>query len=316
MKRASMDIGSNTVRLLLAKNSGNIWERVEILHEVTGLSRRFDPVTQTIHPEQMERTVAAVERFCKQAKAFGTPDVRMACTGITRKAGNTPDFLGEVFARTGQKPVVIPGKKEAALSAEGAMFKLQLSHTPFLLFDIGGQSTEIIVSDAKGRAKHIVSLDLGVVRLTETYFTKQGGTRAQIEKMREEIAEFIVPQAKVIADFDFSPALLAGTAGTPTSLAAMGQKLRQYSPELVEGYVLQQENLHLMIEQCVNVAPARLMEIFPSLEKGREDLILAGMLICDEMMRNFDFSELTVTEGGLLEGLVLASSFPVSAVSD
>jgi exopolyphosphatase / guanosine-5'-triphosphate,3'-diphosphate pyrophosphatase len=296
MKRASLDIGSNTVRLLIAQKSAKHWERLELGHQVTRLSGHFDGSLQA---EAIDRTVGAIAKFSAAAKEAKVDSIRAACTGVTRRASNTDEFLARAKAEAGIEVQVIPGKTEARLTAIGAVEMTGIRDESFLLFDIGGFSTELAWIE-NGAPVDLISLELGVVGLTENYLADRLPTSEGLSAVRGTIDEFIREQAE-----RKGPATkIVGTAGTVTTLAAMAQDLTEYDPASVEGYVLARETiLHIYRSTCAMTSSERLAK-YPALEPGREDVILAGCLICLAVMDRFGPDRILATEGGLLEGLV------------
>lgn len=304
MKRSSLDIGSNTVRLLVAESTGDTWKRVDYAHRVTRLSGGFDG---SLQPKAMKRTVQAVAELAELAKRHEAVPIRAACTGVARRADNTESFLTAVRERASVKPVVISGEKEAALTAAGAVRATGLKDAPFVLFDIGGFSTEIIFV-RNGAAAYVHSLEMGVVRLTEKMLPDELPSDRQVDELRQAIDAPIAKQAQAQKAYGESR-YLVGTAGTVTSLAAMAQDLPAYDPKRVEGYVLPQTKLAQILQRTRSMTRAERIAAYPSLEKGREDLILAGILICQAMVERFCLSSLKVTEGGILEGLIEENRF-------
>ena len=256
----------------------------------------------------MDRTVAAVAEFVQFARDQGAHEVRAATTGVSRKALNTEDFLDRVQRSSGLRPVVIEGEAEAAITALGAVMLTHLDQAPFLLFDIGGFSTEIILVD-KGRPLFMTSLELGAVRLTEDHMPDDIPSSSQMETVLKIIADRLERPAKQIEATGLAPKTLVGTAGTVTSLAAMAQNLPTYDSRRVEGRVISRHELTDIADQVCRIDARRRIERYPSLEKGREDVIIAGILICRQMLARFGFDSILTTEGSLLEGLVGVDRF-------
>lgn len=301
-----MDIGSNTVRLLIAKTGLTGWQRKTLAHKVTRLSGGFDG---SLQPPSISRTVAVIKEFTEIARSYDIHDIRAACTGVTRKAVNTGEFLDITEKESGLRPIVISGEAEAGYTAKGAFELLEPGHSAAIIFDIGGFSTEIILAEIE-KPTAVVSLDLGVVRLTEDYLPDPIPNKGQLEKVVEIINKSL-NESYVIQDWkNAAPSVLIATAGTPTSLAAMDLGLDEYESEKVEGYVLSKNNIRRMYVNLCSLTPDQRLKKYPSLEKGREDVLPAGILICEAMMEMFGFNNIHVTEGGLLEGLIIAEKFP------
>ena len=307
MKRSSMDIGSNTIRLLLAEIDNGRQKRLSMHHRVTRLSGEFNG---SLQKTGMNKTIETVTEFAQIAKEADVWPVRAACTGVTRSADNTPLFLKKIQEKSGIKPVVISGETEAHLSAKGARILLNLKSEPFLMFDIGGFSTEIIVV-YDGEPVNAVSMELGAVRLTEELLSDPLPKNKQIDNVKTHIKNTIGKQGFDDAVKKFSPKYLVATAGTATSLAAMDLGLQKYESAQVEGYVLSKKRLNELFLRLITLTSENRLKEFPSLEKGREDVLPVGIIICEQMMDYFDFDSILVTEGGLLEGLIEVESMPV-----
>ncbi len=307
MKLSTIDIGSNTVRLLIAQKTVKGWKRLLMLHRVTRLSGGFDG---NLQEDRISKTIEIIAEFANCAKENDALPVSAVCTGVTRKAKNADSFLKRVKSYSKVSPEVISGNEEARLTAKGAAMLLRFIDAPFLLFDIGGFSTEVIYVD-KGRAKKTVSMELGAVRLTEELMSAPLPTDSDVRKVDKAVKNLIVKRASGIIGNNFPSKYLVATAGTATSLAAMDLGLERYVSEKVEGHILTLENLKRLFEKIVKSTPEDRLKEFPSLEKGREDVLPAGIIICLQMMDIFRFKKILVTEGGLLEGL-LEKDFPLN----
>ena len=310
MKRAAFDIGSNTVRLLVSEQRDGKWNQVHYRHKITRLSGKFDG---NLHPDSINRTVAAIAEFADEARAHGATELRASCTGVTRKASNTSEFLNLAEKTAGLRPVVISGEQEARLTALGAVEVTGYRRDPFVLFDIGGFSTEIIAIK-NGEPVSVKSHNIGVVRLCEDVSMSDPPTTEQLARMDAVLREPMRQEIERVRNLVPEPMHLVGTAGTATTLAAMAQNLDQYDFAKVEGYRLKQRDLAYLQQLLVGMkARLRLMG-FPSLEPGREDVIIPGTQICLALMEFLGQEEIHVTNGGILEGLIHAESFLESEV--
>lgn len=306
-----MDIGSNTIRLLVTDGGPGSWEREVLKHSVTRLSGGFDGKLQT---GAMDRTVGVVSEFSKIARKLDAWPIRAACTGVTRRADNTIEFLDKIQEIAEFRPIVLSGETEARLTARGALLLTKLDNKPFVILDIGGFSTEIIFVQDKGLV-HVSSLGIGVVSLTEKYFPLMLPTSEQVKEVKRIIAVAIRKELRTAQKIGFRAEHLVGTAGTATSLAAMDRGLEKYDSRKVEGHRVAKERLIDLLEKISGLTNKQRLELFPSLEPGREDVILPGILISLVVEEVFYFSEMIVTEGGLLEGLIESKAFPDSTKS-
>jgi exopolyphosphatase/guanosine-5'-triphosphate,3'-diphosphate pyrophosphatase len=214
------------------------------------------------------------------------------------------DFLEMIHRQCGIALTVIDGLQEGALTLAGVIAGLDCRHDNLMVFDVGGGSTEYTLSQ-RGEAAFIKSLPLGVVRLTEG----KDSLDEMSAKINKELELLISEMALTNTPLPDAGTVLIGTAGTATTLAAINMKMTHYDYRKVQNSTLSLEEIRriyallqpLSLEERLNV---------PGLEKGREDLILAGMLITLHTMERFGFTTLKVSDYGLLEGLIVSEGPP------
>lgn len=297
---AAIDLGTNSARLLIAaKGSAGGLETLTLKRVITRLGGGFTR-DRGISPEARDRTLSALRDFAVEIAKSGASRVRAVATSAVRDAVNGKEFADLMFAETGILLDIIGGREEALLTLKGALSGLE-RRGDSLIFDIGGGSTEYTL--ARGMTPLFTSsLPLGVVRLTEG----KGSIEAMDEKIRRELN--IMRTEIEDAGLGGFPAgaVLIGTAGTATTLAAMDLKLDSYDHRLVHGHVMGITKIRKLYDTiCPLTAEERLG--IPGLEKGREDLVVAGFLITLRTMELFGFDRFTVSDTGLLEGLLTAS---------
>jgi exopolyphosphatase / guanosine-5'-triphosphate,3'-diphosphate pyrophosphatase len=299
---ASVDIGSNTLRLLIAEGwtSGPL-KPIRVERRITRLGERFLPA-RILQPPAMARSIAALRKFARLMAENGVQGYLAAATAVVREAGNGAEFLRRVEEEAGLRVRLLSGTEEAELALRGAALVMAGGGDSIALLDIGGGSTELI-RQVPGASPGVesVSLPIGVVHLTETFLRADppgleacarlvGHVRAILETVT-----FAAPMDQL---------LWVGTAGTVTTLAAMYLELQHYDPDRINGVVLGRSWL---VDLCNRLAdtPVAARRGIVGLEPGREDIILAGALVALELMETFRFSRLTVSDAGLLEGLFL-----------
>ena len=320
MECASIDIGTNTVRLLvcyLDKDKKKLTP-LAVKRIITRLGGSYSD-KDGIDKESAERTFEALEVFSQMINDFGVDEVHATATSVVRRASNSKWFVDEAFKRSGIKIDVIDGDKEATLSAKGVASVLDKTITlrPFI-FDIGGGSTEFIVTDKdndKMTVKGKWSMELGVVHLTEKYLKGDSEGRLsedELSEMKKEI-DRVVSSVKDIMSKDGlnaddysgeSRATLVGTAGTVTTLAAIDQEMAVYNPNKINNYVLRKDTVKVLYKHLASLTLKEREEML-ALEKGREDLIVAGAAIVLSIMNNFGFNSMRVSDAGLLEGILI-----------
>ena len=295
---AAIDLGTNTARLLIAERlPGGIVpvlvER-EIVRRGGGFNEEFGLST-----EAQLRALACLARFSETVRGFGVNKVRASATSAVRDAVNGRMFVEKVFQETGIHLVVIDGEEEARLTLTGVLSALDSEPKTLVVLDIGGGSSEFSVSSG-GMPAFIKSMPIGVVRLTEGFDTA--------DKMYERVNSVLnhLGDDLATAGIAFSEeAELVGTAGTATTLAAIKLEMVEYDYRAVNNFTINRVDIGVIFERLSLLSPPDRLSI-KGLEKGREDLIIAGLIIITSVMDKFGFTRLKVSDFGLLEGLALS----------
>lgn len=295
---ASIDLGTNSARLLIGRvTDGRRIIPVVVKKRITRLGGGFSR-KNGLSAEARSRTMEALLDFAGEILRHGVEDVRAVATSAVRDAVNGADFMEEVYRTTGIFPRVIDGREEALLNLRGVSAGLEMKGYVFI-FDIGGGSTEFTI--AQGCEPCFTrSLPMGVVRLTEG----KGDTASMKEKIDRELLN-LRNEIKVSGHGEsLSWATLVGTAGTPVTLAAIDRELPDFDYSKVHGHVLALESIRSIGRKLIPLAPEQRLA-FPGVENGREDLVVAGILITLRTMELFGFHNMVVCDTGLLEGLLL-----------
>jgi exopolyphosphatase/guanosine-5'-triphosphate,3'-diphosphate pyrophosphatase len=297
-KIASIDIGSNTLRLLIAEKIG---ERFRVLfrdREIVRLGRNFYP-HHLLSAQAMEAAVKVLSRFkIKADKAGATPIIAVG-TGVLRGAGNISDFLESVDRETGVSVKILSGPEEALIMAKGVLSVFTSTYGENVIFDVGGGSTEFVVVN-NGQIDHCISLPLGIVGLTERFLMSNPPRMNELESLKVHCQNILRKNLAMNDKINY----LIGTAGTVTTLAAMAKKLSDYDPDQINGTVLTKEYL-LELSKKILALPFNQRAELTGLETGRADIIGAGILLVLEIMDYFLQESLLVSDAGLLEGLIL-----------
>ncbi|MDT8420714.1 MAG: hypothetical protein RQ754_09800 [Desulfuromonadales bacterium] len=297
---ASIDVGSNTVRLLCGRIVQGrllplLYER-EITRLGGGYSERYGLSTESI-----ERTLRALERFAEVLLQQSPSALRMVGTAALRRAVNRQDFIDRVRQRTGLLLEVIDGQQEARFSALGVLEALQPQPESLLVIDIGGGSTELVLVE-RGLIRFRQSYPLGVVRLCEEAADRQQRSReiyAVLDRFVADLTRCGAVRLLGSVDCEF-----VGTAGTVTSLAALELQMEDYDWRRTNNYRLSRCTLNDQYALLTPLDIAR-REQLPGLEAGRGDLILPGIEILQALLERFSRDHLRVSDFGLLEGLLL-----------
>ena len=295
---AAIDFGTNTARLLIAERSSGGIIPVHVEREIVRLGGGFTD-EYGLSAEAQERGLACLGRFSAVLSDYGVKKVRASATSAVRDAINGRSFVETVFQETGIDLVVIDGEEEARLTLAGVLSALDSKPKTLVVLDVGGGSTEFTVS-SDGSPVFIKSMPIGVVRLTEGFHAfSEMSARVQlvINQLGDDLSA---------AGLAFSEEVeLVGTAGTATTLAAIKLEMVEYDYRTVNNYTLSRDDIGSIFQRLSLLSPSERLSV-KGLEKGREDLIIAGMIIITSVMDRFDFTRLKVSDFGLLEGLALS----------
>ncbi|MCX5912864.1 MAG: Ppx/GppA phosphatase family protein [Deltaproteobacteria bacterium] len=303
---ASLDLGSNTVRLLIAERDPDQGFRpLRIERRITRLGGRFS-LSGHLHPDSQKRTLEALQEFAALLKKEGVVRVFAAATGVIREARNGKDFLARIQEQTGIPPRLLTGEEEGELMLRGVLWGVPKGIPVGMAVDIGGWSTEVLwIEDGKIRKTR--SAPLGAVSLCENFLKSDPPSLAEIHSLAQYLRE---AAAEFFHEFEESgwrndgQTPLVGTAGTLTTLAAIDLKLDGYDSQKVTGHRISRRTLEQLFSSLASLTKEKRRQV-PGLEEGREDLILSGTQIVLRLMECLRFESLVVVDSGLLEGVLL-----------
>ena len=304
--KAVLDIGSNTIRLLIADVEENtIVQRIHYEHKIARLGEGLQR-TGMLSDAGMQRArlvFLSMKAVCEQ-HGIAVTDIYAVATAAIREANNGSIFVTEVKAKLGLCIQVISGEQEAKLALAGARLGLPSEvGREMCLFDIGGGSTEF-TRVFQGQVRDSHSLKLGVVRLTEQW-AKQQPVEQSYGQMKQSVIPFLEKLENFWGKKDATlPSYLVGTAGTVTTLAAIAQGMQSYVANQIDGYVMTRSVFNHLRDQLLHMSNQERLAI-PALEKGREDVIVAGIAIIDVLFERWHYDALISVDSGLLEGLLL-----------
>lgn len=307
---AAIDIGSHTLRLIIARLGGDrVLTPVRLERRITRLAHQFNREGH-LSATGIAASMTALEEYAALIRQNGVKGLACGATGVVRLAPDGGAFLERVRQTFGFPAVILTEEEEALVSARGVLSVLPRKRWPVLTFDLGGSTTEfLLVEDGGEAATWSSSVPVGAATLTETWLQGDPPETASLCRAAEEARHALQPAFDAVhsllgsleAPTDF---LLVGTAGTVTTLAAMALGMTEYEAYRVNGLVLQEDWLRQTIDHLGTACLEERRRI-PGLEPGREDIILGGAVIVGEIMRGLARRELTVTDGGLLEGLLI-----------
>ena len=304
-RRAVIDVGTNSVKLLVADIFDSEVIPVEELSKQTRLGRGFYE-THQLQPEAISATAQAVEKFAAQAKALQVENIRVIATSAARDAINAHDLIDAIQAGSGLPVEIISGQQEADWVFRGVASDPKLAGSPLLIIDVGGGSTEFILGEGTHQYFRN-SFRLGSVRLLEQL--KPGdppgaaalaGCRQSLKKfLNEQIAPEVNPALK-----QREPVLLIGTGGTATILARMEKQLEDFHREEIEAARLSLGQVNLHMHRLWNISMEERRKIV-GLPPKRADVILTGLAIYEATLECFGFTELRISTRGLRYAAVL-----------
>lgn len=303
MIRASIDIGTNSVLLLVAEiKQGKIHSIIE-KQQIPRLGKGVDR-DKSLSSESRKRVISVLRDY-KEFLESNYPDIVsdtvVTATSAVRDALNRRQFLREIEDSTGWKVLLLSGDEEAQVTFKGALSTLKSERNKqYAVLDIGGGSTEITLGKPD-KLHSFRSVDMGSVRFSERFILEDPPESAQISKAKEEIKKLLNTQN--VPDDEFVP---VGVAGTVTSLAAIALGLKSYNPEKLNGYILKKDRIGEFIAEFSSCRSDVIEKTYPFFLKGRGDVILAGVLILYEFLTWCQKDEITVSTGGIRHGTLLS----------
>lgn len=297
---ATIDIGTNSVLLLVAARDGQHIRALSELAAVTRLGEGVD-ASGELSPAAQSRTLAVLEQYAAEIAKWNVDAVAAVGTSAMRDARGGTEFSERAAAILGVRPTVISGEREAQLTFDGALLGLEPEGV-LAVFDIGGGSTELIVGARVGRGRgtlaRAVSLDIGAVRLTERHIHNDPPTRAELDTIRKEIRLAL----KRAPAFRGRP--LIGVAGTVTTLTAYVHDIAPYDARRVHGAILARTELRDALDRLAAMTLEE-RRALPAVESKRADVIVAGALIADEICELSGGERLIASDRGVRWGLAL-----------
>jgi len=304
MRVAAIDIGTNSVRLLVADISGpsgdsGALETVARAGEVCRLGRGLGR-TGRIEETLAQRAGSLTAEFARRARSLGARHIVVGATAAIRSAENGPEVAAIIEGRTGLSVRVLAGDDEARLVYRSVVLGLgrAAAHSACVVFDVGGGSTEVVsgVGTTVGRW---TSLPFGAVSLTERHLRSDPPAAHEVEDLQADVSRTIMHQC---ASMPEKVPLLAGVGGTVTVLASMDRELLSYEPSLIEGWCVRTERLPGLVDRLVQARHDE-RKVLPVVGEGRADIVAAGALLVALLVERFPSAGLVCSTQGLRYGL-------------
>jgi len=297
---AAVDIGTNSVRLLVADLAGGpdgTLTTVDRRMRVTRLGERVD-TTHQLAPAAVDRTVAVLREYRDAIAAQQVTAVRATATSAARDATNRDDFFAAAGTALGTTPELLSGDEEGRLSFHGATAGLTGEPPPFLVVDLGGGSTEFTVGTTTPDAS--ISVDVGCVRITEAYLHTDPPTPEELSQAVSVVRDEVGDVARTLPGVNDAKTAV-GLAGTITTVAAVEQGV-PYSREAIHGFRLTRAAAEEVF-RTLALEPAADRRHNPGLEPARVDTIVGGAVVLVAVLRGLELDELLVSEDDILDGL-------------
>jgi len=299
-RRAVIDVGTNSVKLLVADVAGSAITPVSEESNQTRLGAGFYS-TRQLAAGAIAKTADAVAYYSERAQKLGAASVRLIGTSAARDAVNAAELTDAIRRDSGLEMQVLSGTEEADWAFRGVAANPALAHEPILVLDVGGGSTEFIVGE-NGVAKFCHSYRLGTVRLLEELQPADPPGLEALSRCRENLEVFL--NQHVAPDLD--PVLkkcagvpqLVGTSGTASILARMQAKTDGFDRGMIEATILPVTRLSRLLEEIWQ-SPLTERRKIPGLPPDRADVIATGIAIYEAIMVRFRFRNLRISTRGL-----------------
>lgn len=296
LRLAAMDLGSNTLRLLVADADAQGYQPLRRALATPRLGRGLAQGA-LLDPGAKALALEAAHDFCDQARALGASRVVLAATQACRKAADGADFVAQLGRDLGLAWArVISGQEEARLSRLGTLSRLTGPREGALLADVGGGSSELAALDQPSQEG--VSLPVGAVSLLEACPLSDPPRAAELQVLAQAVDKALAPLT------GRRPRRLVATAGTATTLAALVLGLEDYEPQAVDNLEVSAGQLGQTLERLAAL-PLEARRKLKGLEAKRADIIIPGLAILAGLLKVLGLEGLTVVDAGLLEGILM-----------
>lgn len=294
---AAIDCGTNSIRLLIADIEGENFREVFRTMEIVRLGEGVDR-EQKFAPAAIERTLRAVSEFSGEIRRRGVTAIRFCATSATRDASNRDQFINGVIEILGVKPEVISGDEEARLTFKGATLQLHQSDAPYLVIDIGGGSTEFVLGGSDVEAAK--SVNIGCVRMSERHFQSSPPSRDAIALAIRDI-DAAIDDAAAKVHIAKAKTVIA-VAGTATTVAAASLELTSYDRYTIHLSRIPATKVSEITDRFLEMKRDEIAAL-GYMHPGRVDVIAAGSLILDRILKRSGATEFVASESDILDGI-------------
>ncbi|HSD64875.1 MAG TPA: hypothetical protein VLB50_13820 [Ignavibacteriaceae bacterium] len=295
---ASIDIGSNTMLLLIVKinlQTGNIIKLKDELR-LSRISKGLIPGGKITHQSE-KRLFEVLHEYFEIIKTYGCNTVLISGTNAFRIASNTDEITARIKDEFNAELKVLTGDEEAELAYLGTEDYGNKNETK-LVIDIGGGSTELIYG--KDQIFFLKSFNAGVVHLSENFLKNDRPAVSELKAINDYLEEILGVLPKLL----YAPDITLALAGTPVTLSCILNRLYNYDETMVEGYILNYYNVQFLYEHLSNLSPREILKLYKGIVLGREDLILSGTSILLYIMKLLKIEKVIVSTKGIRYGAI------------
>lgn len=292
---AAIDVGTNSIITIIAKKKQN---RIQVIEEDYQIIRLGEGLSNTgsISQNAIDRCVIAFEKIKIKLNYYQISKIKCVATSAIRDAKNGMDVKNLIQKNFNIKIDVITGIEEAKLILNSTIHEFNLKLRNSLIFDIGGGSTELIFIE-NNKIQFCESIKIGAVRCTERFFKCDSVKNEEVERFEE----YIIEELNILPFHKIDIAI--GIAGTVTTLASVNMGLEEYKSELIHKSDLAFYEINQIKNQFQNLTLSQRKNI-KGLDEKRAEVILAGTIICEQIMKKYKLEKIKVSDRGLRWGLL------------
>jgi len=298
MKTASIDIGSNTVILLLAEIVNKKIISEENIFRIGKLGQNLLPGSE-ISSEKTQRLFSILDEFYKIIREEKCDTIHITATNALRIASNGEEIAESIFKKYGTRVDIITGDVEAGYSFIGATYNYSKPSHSNVVVDIGGGSTEIIIG-SKEKLLFKNSFQIGTVSLTDKFISASKPVVDEIVQM-QKFANKVFERLEKFSQIELTA---IGVGGTPTSLSGMIRNIYKYDESKIEGKIINREEIDLLSNKISKMTAIEILERYKEMVIGRNEFIFAGSLILKILLEKLNLNELIVSSKGLRYGVI------------
>jgi exopolyphosphatase/guanosine-5'-triphosphate,3'-diphosphate pyrophosphatase len=296
MNIASIDVGTNTVILLIAEITGNKFTTLYNEFRIPRIGKGLNPGGK-ITKEKISELLNILSGYKTIIDKYNCDNILAIATNAFRIASNAMHIIDMVKNETGINIEIISGTQEAEYSFLGAVSNSVDKNNDVLVIDIGGGSTELILGSPE-KIKYTHSFPIGVVSGTESFFLHNPPLPSELKYLVDHLS-WIFNGLKIVG-----PSKSIAIAGTPTTLACIQKGLTFYNEDKVEGSVLKIEDIKKLKNELKFLSPKQILDKYKTVVTGREDVLLAGTIILFELMTKLKIPEVIVSTRGIRYGVI------------